>query len=146
MRSNRDYTAPPSGAVESLRKDAAAVKPAPVEDDHYFAMTYMMEKGDRASALLTKRVKPAAGLKDKKLARLRQEAEDAAATVLRHRIEDNEKRYPEIFAQVRSPDFLTWYETATGQQWDRRYEAEINEMRYRVILATTADEKRILKS
>jgi hypothetical protein len=71
----------------------------------------------------------------KKAERERQEAEEAARTVMRHRIEANEKRHPQIMAKVRSAEFLCWYEQAAGEPWDSAFEADIEEIRYRVLLA-----------
>src|SRR4051812_2037712 len=86
--------------------------------------------------------KPASTIKDKKRARLRREAEEAA-THLRHRIADNERRHPEIFRHIRSAEFLAAYERSTGEPWDSRYESDMDEMRCRIVMATMHDERTV---
>jgi len=113
-----------------------------LSDDDQFSVNYIL---DTATNGRPRSVKPRRGpYKDKYQERARQRAEEAAANVLRHRIQDNEKKFPEIFAVVRSPDFLHWYEAVMDRPWDSFYETDINEMRYQVIHASDMErEKRI---
>ncbi len=106
-----------------------------IQDDHLFVANHLLRKGTRGPVLIKPARKPISELKDRKRARLRMEAEEAAATHLRHRIADNERRYPEIFRQIRSAQFLADYERSTGEPWERRFEADIEEMRFRLLLA-----------
>src|SRR5258708_3795712 len=84
------------------------------EDDSLFALSHMMEKGINGPKSIKQRRGP---YKSRQQELVRQRAEEAAANVMRHRIQENERRYPEIFATVRSPDFLRWYEERAGQPW-----------------------------
>lgn len=98
-----------------------------------FLVGRMVEKGvARRDPLKRRRVTQYAS---RRAEAQRQEAEAAARTVLRHRIAANEKRYPEIIAQVRAPEFLSWYARAAGEPWDSGFEADVEEIRYRVLLA-----------
>lgn len=113
------------------------------EDDSAFALMYAAEHGTRGRVLLKKGRKPVEQYKDQRRAQERRDAEAAAETILRHRIADNERRYPEIFAVVRSPDFNEWYLTVTGVSWERRFEGDIEEMRFRIFSAAVVEQKKL---
>lgn len=142
MRTKMDALEVPANMGKSLERAAKEPKRAPIEDDGFFLLVRKAENSLRGPVALERKRKPAAQIKSKKLAQQRQEAEDAAATIMRHRIAANEKAHPQIFAQVRAPEFLAWYEAATGAPWDSKCEADIEEMRYRVIMATVAAENK----
>lgn len=142
MRTKMELSGSSADMGKSLGRAAKESKRAPIEDDGFFLLVRRAENSLRGPVGLERKRKPAAQIKSKKVSKQRQEAEDAAAMITRHRIAANEKRCPQIFAQVRAPEFLAWYEAATGAPWDSKCEADIEEMRYRVILATAADENK----
>lgn len=110
------------------------------EPDATFLVKRMVEKGMAKRAPLKPR--RVSRYSSKRAERDRQEAEEAARIVIRHRVEANEKRYPEIIAQVRTAEFLSWYARAAGEPWDTNFEADVEEIRYRVLLAQQREKSR----
>lgn len=120
------------GAIE-----ADELKPA--ADDNTFLMMHMMERGFGGPPSIKPRSKPV--YVNKHDEKRRQEAEAAAERIVAHRIVENERRYPEIFKQIRSEAFSSWYEARSYTPWLRSYETDINEIRYRVLLAKNREEQ-----
>lgn len=121
------------------RAPAPPAKPEPLDDDT-FMMLHVMENGFAKPRLLKER-RGSGPFKSKYEERRRAEAEAAAETILRHRIAANEKAHPAIFEIIRSPDFLSWYEAIYDEPWDRRFESDIDELRFRVMLAQQREER-----
>jgi hypothetical protein len=130
-------------AGRSLNRASSQGNLTSIEDDQIFVLSYMLENGGQPEPALKPTRKTSAEIKDPKRAKALQEAEQAAETILRHRIAENERRHPEIFAQVRSPEFLAWFEEATGAPWKRQYESNIDDMRFQIINASTVSQKNI---
>lgn len=126
---------PVSYAAGSMRRHARADQTT-IQDDGAFLVQHLSSRGLRGPALLKTGIKSSDKIKTKRLAAERREAEELAELHLRHRIEDNERRHPEIFKVIRSADFLAEYERKAGKPWDRRYESDMDEMRARVLLAS----------
>lgn len=57
-------------------------------------------------------------LQTKRLARIRRENEEQKRRNLIGRLRDAERREPEVFAKVRDPEFLAWYQTMSGEPFD----------------------------
>lgn len=117
--------------VNPAGTDAAAETAA--QTDAEFLMNRMVERGvGKRVPLKRRRVQQ---YSSPYAERGRREAEESAKTVMRHRVEQNEKRYPDIMGKVRSAEFLAWYQHAAGEPWDTAFEADVEEIRYRVLLA-----------
>ncbi|MCP3022287.1 hypothetical protein [Cupriavidus basilensis] len=125
--------------VDPTRQEAGPAATAN-EPDAAFLVSRMVEKGIAKRAPLKRR--RVAQYASKRAERDRQEAEEAARNVMRHRVAANEKRYPEILAQVRGAEFLAWYQRAAGEPWDPGFEADVEEIRYRVLLAQQKESSR----
>lgn len=114
---------------------------ADVSDDELFSFNYLLDNGLGGPKSIKKRNAP---YKNKYQERTRQRAEEAATNIIRHRIQDNERRYPEIFAVVRGRDFLHWYEAVMDRPWNPEYESAIDEMRFRVIQAIEREQDKMI--
>ncbi|WP_070106478.1 hypothetical protein [Burkholderia plantarii] len=135
MRNGRTPRIAADGLLSSM--DLTAKEPESslgVESNETFLVRHLVEKGvELRPALKRRRV---AVYASPRAERERQEAEAAARTIMRHRVAANERRYPEIFAQLRAPGFAEWYAGATkGEQWNPEWEADIDEIRFHILLA-----------
>lgn len=139
MRIKLTHDEPYANTALSLRR-AADEAPVVIADDQQFLISHMTAKGMDGPAVMKSGLKSSGAIKSKKLAKERAEAEEATAIAQRHRIEDNARRYPEIFEKLRTEEFLTWYEQAAEEPWNSRYEVDIDEVRFRILLATERDE------
>ena len=54
---------------------------------------------------------------------------------LQRLIAKNEAEYPQIFAAIRSREFLAWFQSVVGVHWDRKFEADIDVMHYAIYVA-----------
>lgn len=139
--SKRPNGVAPGGALwKSDLRSREHGKEQSIQDDGTFLIMRAFEVGgfNGLRTIKPRRVKQySCNYQEKK----RQEAEAAAQTVLRHRIEANEKRYPEIFAKIRSPEFLNWYEALYDRPWNPDFEADIDEVRAQIIYASGIEER-----
>jgi len=60
--------------------------------------------------------------------KVRQEQAAQFEMLRRQAVAANERRYPELFRQIRQPEFLRWFERAAGFTWREDWETDVHRM------------------